>query len=204
MNNLSENLIKLRKANGFKQEEIAEKVYVSRQAVSKWERGESSPDIQTLIALAQIYGVTLDNLILNAPIEANSNFQQVNDNFDELKKYRKSQLIKSMLVWIFLLFGVYALFCGILQVALYDFVYDIWLIWLTLLVVPPIIFALRFRHEIGKAWLMFFVNMPTITGILYVIIALYCTPYGSWLVFLIIPVYYLIATLVCVHYKKSH
>ena len=56
-------LYELRKKQGLSQEELAEKLGVSRQAVSKWERSEASPDTDNLIALAKIYGLTLDQLI---------------------------------------------------------------------------------------------------------------------------------------------
>lgn len=48
---------------GLSQEALAEKLGVSRQAVSKWERSESSPDTDNLIALAKLYGVSLDELL---------------------------------------------------------------------------------------------------------------------------------------------
>lgn len=60
---IASRLTSLRKDHGLSQEELAEKLGVSRQAVSKWERAESSPDTDNLIALAQLYGVTLDELI---------------------------------------------------------------------------------------------------------------------------------------------
>lgn len=53
----------LRKKNGYSQEELAEKIGISRQAVSKWERAEASPDTDNLILLARLYGVTLDELL---------------------------------------------------------------------------------------------------------------------------------------------
>lgn len=56
-------LAELRRAHGLSQEELAEKLDVSRQAVSKWERAESSPDTDNLIALARLYGVSLDVLL---------------------------------------------------------------------------------------------------------------------------------------------
>lgn len=56
-------LQKLRKQNGYSQEELAEKIGISRQAVSKWERAEASPDTDNLILLARLYGVTLDELL---------------------------------------------------------------------------------------------------------------------------------------------
>ncbi len=57
-------LYEYRKAHGFSQEELAAKIGVSRQAISKWERSESSPDTDNLIALAQLYGVSLDTLLM--------------------------------------------------------------------------------------------------------------------------------------------
>lgn len=54
-----------RRQSGFTQEEIAEKLGVSRQAVAKWERGESMPDIESCIKLADIYKTTVDMLVRN-------------------------------------------------------------------------------------------------------------------------------------------
>lgn len=56
-------LYQYRKKMGISQEELAEKIGVSRQAVSKWERAEASPDTDNLIELAHVYGVTLDELL---------------------------------------------------------------------------------------------------------------------------------------------
>lgn len=56
-------LLQYRKEHRLSQEELAAKIGVSRQAVSKWERAEASPDTDNLILLAQIYGVTLDELL---------------------------------------------------------------------------------------------------------------------------------------------
>jgi len=60
---IANRLAALRKEKGISQEELAEKLGVSRQAVSKWENGESSPDTDNLIALADIYGISLDELL---------------------------------------------------------------------------------------------------------------------------------------------
>ena len=57
------NLKNLRNHHGYTQEEIAEHLQVSRQAVAKWEKGESMPDIENCMALAKLYNVTLDNLV---------------------------------------------------------------------------------------------------------------------------------------------
>ncbi|MDO5560722.1 MAG: helix-turn-helix domain-containing protein [Oscillospiraceae bacterium] len=55
-------LLRLRKKNGYSQEELAEKLGISRQAVSKWERAEASPDTDNLIQLAKLYNISLDQL----------------------------------------------------------------------------------------------------------------------------------------------
>ncbi len=60
---IANRLLEYRRKNGYSQEELAEKLGVSRQAVSKWERAEASPDTDNLIALAELYGVTIDELI---------------------------------------------------------------------------------------------------------------------------------------------
>lgn len=60
---IAERLAARRKQAGLSQEALAEKLGVSRQAVSKWERSESSPDTDNLIALAKLYGVLLDELL---------------------------------------------------------------------------------------------------------------------------------------------
>ncbi|MDE7229573.1 MAG: helix-turn-helix domain-containing protein [Oscillospiraceae bacterium] len=59
------NLKLLRKQYGYTQEQIAEKLGVSRQTIAKWERGECLPDIENVIALADIYEVTIDSLVRN-------------------------------------------------------------------------------------------------------------------------------------------
>ena len=64
---IANRLVQLRREQGLSQEELASKLGVSRQAVSKWERAESSPDTDNLIALARLYGVSLDELLLHMP-----------------------------------------------------------------------------------------------------------------------------------------
>lgn len=56
-------LYEYRKNMGLSQEELASKIGVSRQAVSKWERAEASPDTDNLIELSKVYGVTLDEML---------------------------------------------------------------------------------------------------------------------------------------------
>ena len=60
---LKENLVTLRNLHGYSQEDIAEKIGISRQAYAKWESGATVPDIEKSMLLADFYGVTLDSLI---------------------------------------------------------------------------------------------------------------------------------------------
>lgn len=66
---IRENLQYLRKKFHFSQEEVAERIGVSRQAVAKWEAGETVPDLPNTIALAELYDVTLDELVHYQPEE---------------------------------------------------------------------------------------------------------------------------------------
>ena len=60
---LSDNLRALRKQKGYSQEQLAERLNVSRQAVSKWENGVSDPSTSNLLALAKLYGISAEDLL---------------------------------------------------------------------------------------------------------------------------------------------
>ncbi|MDD6190111.1 MAG: helix-turn-helix domain-containing protein [Firmicutes bacterium] len=60
---LKDNLVILRNIHGFAQEEIANKINISRQAYAKWESGATIPDIEKCMLLASVYGVTIDSLV---------------------------------------------------------------------------------------------------------------------------------------------
>lgn len=59
----AENLTELRKLNNYSQEDLAERIGVSRQTLSKYETGESLPDIEKCRLLAEVFSVTVDDLI---------------------------------------------------------------------------------------------------------------------------------------------
>lgn len=60
---LKDNLVMLRNLHGFSQEELAEKIGISRQAYAKWERGATLPDVEKCSRLAKVYGTTVDSLL---------------------------------------------------------------------------------------------------------------------------------------------
>ena len=77
-------LYELRKKHNLSQEEFAEKLGVSRQAVSKWERSEASPDTDNIIALAKIYGLSLDELIYGEKEDKKEEAkEEAKENFEE-------------------------------------------------------------------------------------------------------------------------
>lgn len=82
-NDISNRFYELRRKFGYSQEELADKLNVSRQAVSKWERGESSPDTNNLIALAKLYSISIDELLDYKPSieqETKADFVDNTDN----------------------------------------------------------------------------------------------------------------------------
>lgn len=70
---IGERLLKLRKGVGLSQEEVANKLGVSRQTISKWETGESNPDFDKIIPICELYNITTDELIKGTPKEVEDN-----------------------------------------------------------------------------------------------------------------------------------
>lgn len=88
---MAQRLVDCRKAAGLSQEALAAQLGVSRQAVSKWERSESSPDTDNLIALAALYGVSLDELLYGeAASDADSSEDGSTETVDEAKEAEDS------------------------------------------------------------------------------------------------------------------
>lgn len=88
---MAQRLVDRRKAAGLSQEALAAQLGVSRQAVSKWERSESSPDTDNLIALAALYGVSLDELLYGeAASDADSSEDGSTETVDEAKEAKDS------------------------------------------------------------------------------------------------------------------
>lgn len=63
-------LYEMRKQKGFSQEELANRLNVTRQTISKWEVGDSTPDMEKLIAISDLFGISLDELVMGKTQEA--------------------------------------------------------------------------------------------------------------------------------------
>lgn len=87
------NLKKLRKTAKLTQEQVAEQLNVSRQTVTKWESGESLPDIDNCILLAKLYNVTLDDLVKYAKNSNDSTAPTGKHMFGVLKIDEKNRIV---------------------------------------------------------------------------------------------------------------
>ena len=112
---LSEKILQLRKALGLSQEQLAEQVGVSRQSISKWETGQSTPELEKVVELSRIFGISTDELLgnLSQKQEDSSPVNHVND-------YVRANLLRRFftLGWITALIGILALVVE--WISLYD------------------------------------------------------------------------------------
>ena len=80
---IADRILTLRKSKGMSQEQLAEAMGVSRQAVSKWESEQASPDPEKIIAMSEIFGVTTDYLLKG--IEPEKEAEKTEEKPDEKK-----------------------------------------------------------------------------------------------------------------------
>lgn len=188
-------LQQLRKMNGYSQDVLAEKLGISRQAISKWERAESSPDTDNLIALAEIYGMTLDEL-LNTSLDKVT-IKRGNKGKKDIKGKLKSLLSRANDFGIYpktalnLLKFPFALIVVILYIAL-SMIFNIWHpLWLIFLTIP-----VYYRYAIAckannKKVFNLLLPIPEVIVTIYLCLGF---GLGAWgiaaLLFLIIPLYY--------------
>lgn len=87
---LPDKIVGLRKSNGMSQEDLAEKLDVSRQAISRWESGAAMPDANNILQLSKLFGVTTDYL-LNDDYQSDNDLPKVkevqNDNLGQIMIY---------------------------------------------------------------------------------------------------------------------
>lgn len=101
--NFNEKLIELRKKAGLSQEDLAEKVNVSRQSVSKWESGQSTPEMDKLIVLSNIFNISLDELVGKEQPNKKENVKVINKESN-----KKHKILKVIAIIIIIYFVVFA------------------------------------------------------------------------------------------------
>ncbi len=193
-------LQQLRKANGYSQDVLAQKLGISRQAISKWERAESSPSVDNLVDLARLYGITVDEMLNTendkVVIETKANTKK------DIKGKIKSLISKAND------FGIYperarALFrfpfpiiITIIYVAV-GFIFNAWHpTWLIFLTVPIYYhYALACKANSKKAF-VFLLPVPEIIVAVFLAIGLFVGAWKyAWIIFLLLPLYYWIAAI---------
>jgi len=200
-------LVALRKEKGLSQEELAEKIGVSRQAISKWENGESAPDTDNLISLADVYGISLDELlgkekaekpeeveaeVVENPIKAEDDDDDDDDDDDERKGPTPIRFVRRMIESVgFLLAVVGYLLLGFLLKGPTGNLG--WASCWTIFFVPMLLVGLLYAIERRR---------PSRFPIALLVVGVFCTmgivgnAYGLnlwhpyWVMFFLIPIYH--------------
>ena len=189
---IANRLVELRKQHGLSQEALAEKLGISRQAISKWERAEASPDTDNLMALSNLYGVSMDSILYPDALEKEAETAQKKPK-EKKEKAPKLHLPKTKLqkigtrilkfpfpIFVIALYLILGFLCNAWHPA--------WLLFFTL----PIYYHLggAFCVRRKKAMLLA-LPIPEVIGGIYVIFGVLYklwTPY--FLILLLIPLYY--------------
>lgn len=181
---IANRLIKLRKENGYSQEQLADALNISRQAISKWERGEASPDTDNLIELAKLYGVSVDYLLgLDLKEEKEDPIEEVFDE-EPKKKQNKFKVIFDSIV------GVGSVVLYVILGAVFNLWHPAWLIFLLIIPVDSVIEA------ISKRKVALF-NYPVFVTCLYLFLGFqFDLWHPLWILFVTIPLFYVIAGLI--------
>ena len=103
----------LRKASGMTQQELADRLNISNKAVSRWERDECAPDLTLIPAIAEIFGVTCDELLKGERIFTEHNQEKAEPKVEKQLKALINRSISSFktLLWISLALSVVGLVC---------------------------------------------------------------------------------------------
>ncbi len=193
---LGSKLYELRKNSGLSQEELAEKLNVSRQAISKWECGESMPDTDNLITISRLYKISLDELVGNSYCESEDNTDSsVEENQKYLSDEEKNELNKTPprkkrgWAWVLHTFP-YPIFITIVFL-LWGFIWDGWDIAWTLFITIPLYHS---TIECIRAKKLNLFAYPVLVTFIYVFIGMKWSlwhPY--WVLFITVPIFYSIA-----------
>ena len=164
---LAARLTQLRKQHNLSQEELAARLGVSRQAVSKWERAEASPDTDNLLALAKLYGCSLDALVQQDSLPEGSFYDPPKDA-EERPRFRQDFPYLLLVTVIYLVLG---------------FAFHLWHPgWIIFLTIP-----LFYLPNDERGYLRLLGN-PVMVTIIYLLLGCYCNLWHpGWIIFLVMP-----------------
>ena len=180
---IAERLQKLRKEHGYSQEQLADELGVSRQAVSKWERGEASPDTDNLIALARLYNISVDNLLFENSAEPPVAEQpQIGEQAKTKRRYHSGVvgLVASLTVLLSLL-------AYLIMGCVWDLWHPGWIVFFAIPVFPTLPVAIKEKNPNAFCF-------PVLVTAVYLLVGFVCGLWHPlWVLFLTIPIYSTIA-----------
>lgn len=109
MKELGARLQKLRRQAGMSQQELADQLHVSRQSISKWELGTATPDLDNLVRLSKLFGVSLDELVLGRTEKPQETSQQPAPPVEDLKTKRMKWMRLCLIAGVLCLILAFAL-----------------------------------------------------------------------------------------------
>lgn len=196
---IANRLVKLRKEKGYSQEQLAELLGISRQAVSKWERAEASPDTDNLIELAKLYNVSLDSLlgikeenkdivsITPSGIDIIDEEDKIHIGFDGVEIVEKDKKQEKLFDKIFcsIVSGV-AVLTYVLLGAFLNLWHPAWLIFLLALSIGSIPSVIRNKKITDFSYPIFITALYLFLGFVFSL----WHPY--WFLFITIPLFYVV------------
>lgn len=121
--NFSEKLLTLRKANNLTQEQLAEKLDVSRQSISKWESGQATPELEKIVVMSALFDVTTDYLLKSSEIDDLSVKTEMLEKQQQMMLVRE-QNHRQILGCVMYALAVYMIFFAVYFIG--HFYFEIW------------------------------------------------------------------------------
>ena len=186
---IANRLVQLRKENGLSQEALAAKLGISRQAISKWERAEASPDTDNLMALAELYGMSLDALLNTANDQYDLDGGETEPAEAEKKaKKEKTELQKKAIKMFKFPFPLFV----VLIFLAFGFAANLWHpAWLVFLLIPIYYHLAGALCVTNKKARLLAMPVPEVALLVYMCFGILANLWSpTWIVFLVIPLYY--------------
>lgn len=118
---ISKQIKKYRGEQGFSQEQLAQRIYVSRQTVSNWENEKSYPDVNSLVLLSEVFGVSVDNLI-----KGDLDVMKEQINSEDVRSFRKLSNVFAVLFFAALLLPIPLVkFLGVTGIVIWVLLYGV-------------------------------------------------------------------------------
>ena len=187
---IANRLQKIRKEKGYSQEQLAAELGISRQAVSKWERAESSPDTDNLICLAKLYGVSLDELLSTDETveEILENNKKDTELVEESEEEKEDQIVNNNKVYRILegMRPIVATITYLLLGSLLDLWHPGWIVFLFIPILITLIESIILKKICAFAYPVF------ATAIFLFVGCVFKWWHPGWVIFLTIPLFYMI------------